>query len=316
MTSPTPPKIRVRCAPERMLPERAILGGKACHHIRNVLRLEPGTELVVFDGHGREAVGVIELYEDDKAIVRLLRDLERCSESDLDLTIAPCLAKGKKADLVIEKAVELGVTRISVVTSGRSVSRLTREAALGRVERWRRVAQAAAEQSGRTQVPVVDRLRPLTELLASKPEDTLGLVFTAGAGPDPPATLRQRYPDTRRVLCVVGPEGGLTPEEIEAARQGGFIPVGLGPRVLRAETAGIVAAAICQHLWGDLGRQPTDDDAGGGDAGGDAGDNAGGNAGGKSRSESVENAVESSGSTAGGSAPDSQVTPVAAAAGS
>ena len=115
---------------------------------------------------------------------------------------------------------------------------------------------AAAEQSGRTQMPVVERVRPLLDFLAAKPAHSLGLVFTDGASPDPPATLRQRYPDTRSVICVVGAEGGLTPEEIVVARSHGYIDVGLGPRVLRSETAAIVAAAICQHLWGDLGRKP------------------------------------------------------------
>ena len=87
-------------------------------------------------------------------------------------------------------------------------------------------------------------------------DDTLGIVFTAGADPDPPATLRQRYPQTGKVICIIGPEGGLTAEEIELCRAHGFHDVGLGPRTLRTETASIVAAAVCQHLWGDLGRRP------------------------------------------------------------
>jgi 16S rRNA (uracil1498-N3)-methyltransferase len=186
----------------------------------------------------------------------VLGDTAASTESSLDLTLAPCLAKGKKMDFTVEKTIELGVNRIAVVVSARSVGRLSEEASLHRVERWRRIAVSAAEQAGRTHVPIVERIQPIADLLKGKPDDALGLVFTLGADPDPPATLRQRYPDTRKVIAVIGPEGGLTDEEIELARQLNFKIVGLGPRVLRTETAAIVTVAICQHLWGDLGRRP------------------------------------------------------------
>ena len=218
--------------------------------------MQPGDELIVFNGAGREAFGVLESFQGDTALVRVLGDTAASTESSLDLTLAPSLAKGKKMDLVVEKAIELGVNRIAVVIAARSVGRLSEEASLHRVERWRRLAVSAAEQAGRTHVPVVERIQSLEQLLNTKPDDTLGLVFTTGADPDPPATLRQRYPDTRKVVAVIGPEGGLTREEIEMASARGFKIVGLGPRVLRAETAGIVTVAICQHLWGDLGRRP------------------------------------------------------------
>jgi len=251
-----PPKARFYVDPERLSEDRAILVGSAYHHLRNVRRMKPGDELIVFNGAGREAYGVLESYQGDSAVVRVLGDSAASTESSLDLTLAPCLAKGKKTDLVVEKAIELGASRISVITSERSVGQMSQEAALHRVERWRRIAISAAEQAGRVQVPVVERIQTLQELVAAKPEDALGLVFTVGAEPDPPASLRQRYPDTRRVVAIIGPEGGLTQDELALARRHGFRDVGLGPRTLRTETAAIVAAAICQHLWGDLGRRP------------------------------------------------------------
>ncbi len=250
------PKTRIFVDPERLLSDRAILSENACRRIKNVLRLSIGDELIVFDGQGREALGVLETYQGESAIVRVLHDLGTSTESSLDITIAPCLAKGKKNDLVVEKAVELGANRICVITSARSVAKLKPETAIERVERWRRVAVSAAEQSGRAHVPIVDRMRTFEEFVASKPSDALGILFTTGADPDPPATLRQRYPDTFKVVAIVGPEGGFERSEIELAREHGFTPVGIGPRVLRAETAAIVAVAVCQHLWGDLGRKP------------------------------------------------------------
>jgi 16S rRNA (uracil1498-N3)-methyltransferase len=249
-------KARFYVDPERLSEDRAILTGSAYHHLRTVRRMQPGDELVVFNGAGREAFGVLESFQGETAVVRVLGDTAASTESSLDLTLAPCMARGKKMDLVVEKTVELGVNRIAVIVSSRSVGRLAEEASLHRVERWRRIAVSAAEQAGRTHVPIVERIQPLAELLEGKAEDTLGLVFTLGADPDPPATLRQRYPDTRKVIAVIGPEGGLTDEEIALARKHDFKVVGLGPRVLRTETAAIVTAAICQHLWGDLGRRP------------------------------------------------------------
>lgn len=255
------PKTRLFVDPDHLDQDRAVVTGPGYHHLRHVLRCKPGDELVVFDGAGRECFGVLEMFQGETAVVRILGDAGRSTESSLDLTVAPCLAKGKKIDLIVEKAIELGVTRVCVVTSERSVGRLDEAQALDRVERWRRVAKSAAEQSGRTVIPVVERLRTFEEFVSNKPADALGLMFTTGAEKDPAATLRQRFPDVTRVIAVIGPEGGLTSEEIEFAGRHGFISVGLGPRVLRTETAGIVAAAICQHLWGDLGRSaPTDTD--------------------------------------------------------
>ena len=249
------PKTRIFVEPEHLTADRAVLTGSAHHHLRHVLRFKPGDEVIVFDGAGRECFGVLELFQGETAVIRILGDAGRSTESALDLTIAPCLAKGKKIDLVVEKVIELGADRICVVTSERSVGRLDPTQAMDRVERWRRIAKSAAEQSGRTLMPVVERIRTFEEFVTQKPADALGLLFTAGADPDPPATLRQRYPDTTRVIAMIGPEGGFSPEEIVFARSHGFVDVGLGPRVLRTETAAIVAAAICQHLWGDLGRK-------------------------------------------------------------
>jgi 16S rRNA (uracil1498-N3)-methyltransferase len=250
------PRTRIYVEPEHLSADRAVLTGSGYHHLRHVMRFKPGDELIVFDGAGKECFGVLELFQGDTAVVRVLGDITTSTESSLHLTIAPCLARGKKIDLIVEKAVELGADRICVVTSERSVGRLSDEQAIDRVERWRRIAKSAAEQCGRTLMPVVERIRTLEEYVATRPEGTLGLLFTVGADPDPPATLRQRYPDTDKVIAIIGPEGGFTREEIEFARGHGFIDVGLGPRTLRTETAAIVAAAVCQHLWGDLGRKP------------------------------------------------------------
>jgi 16S rRNA (uracil1498-N3)-methyltransferase len=248
------PKTRIFVDPEYLTADRAVLTTRSYHHLRNVLRFKPGDELVVFDGAGRECFGVLEMYQGETAVVRILGDAGRSTESALDLTIAPCLAKGKKIDLIVEKVIELGADRVCVVTSERSVGRLDPAQALDRVERWRRIAKSAVEQCGRTVMPVIERIRTFEEFCANKPADALGLVFTTAEN-NPAASLRQSHPDVTRVIAMIGPEGGFSMEEIEFAQRHGFIAVGLGPRVLRTETAAIVASALCQHLWGDLGRR-------------------------------------------------------------
>jgi 16S rRNA (uracil1498-N3)-methyltransferase len=150
ITTPSLPKTRVFVDPEHLSADRAILTGSSYHHVRNVLRTKPGDEMLVFDGAGRECFGVLELFQGDTAVVRILGDAGRGTESVLDLTVAPCLAKGKKIDLIVEKVIELGADRVCVMTSERSVGRLDPQQAMDRVERWRRIAKSAAEQSGRT----------------------------------------------------------------------------------------------------------------------------------------------------------------------
>lgn len=255
LATQTLPKTRIFVAPEHLTADRAVLTDAGYHHVRHVLRFKPGDEIIVFDGAGRECYGVLELYQGETAVVRILGDAGRSTESALDLTIAPCLAKGKKIDLVVEKVIELGADRVCVITSERSVGRLSADQALDRVERWRRIAKSASEQSGRSVIPVIERIRTFEEFVSQKPEDVLGILFATGAERSSAATLRQRFPDVTRVMVIVGPEGGFSDKEVELAQSHGFVTVGLGPRVLRTETAAIVAAAVCQHLWGDLGRR-------------------------------------------------------------
>jgi len=162
-------------------------------------------------------------------------------ESPLALVLAPALLKGTKMDLVVEKATELGVRRLAPVLTRHAVSRT------GHGERWRRIAVAAAKQSGRTRVPDVDDPVPLAELLAA-PWPGLRLVPWEGDVEDRVSALPDR---AAGVVAVVGPEGGLAEDEMALARAHGFVPLTLGPRRLRAETAAIVISALCQSRWGD-----------------------------------------------------------------
>lgn len=223
-------------------PRVRIVGGPL-RHLRT-LRLRPGARLVLFDEAGAEHEVELARVGDRAAegVIVATRRPER--EATFDLVLAPALLKGDRMDLVVEKATELGVRRIAPFVSRHVVARGAR------VDRWRRIAAAAAEQSGRTRVPTVDAPVELGTLLRA-PWAPLRLLAWEGE--------RARGFDTLpaaagAAIAVVGPEGGFAPDEVAAATDAGFATVALAPRILRAETAAIVTAALCLHRWGDVGR--------------------------------------------------------------
>ena len=218
-------------------------------HAARVLRLRPGDGLVLFDGQGGQVTAAIASVVKDRVGVVLgpRQPVER--EARLALTLVQALQGADKMDFTVQKAVELGVSRIVPVSSRRSVVRLDGERAVKRVEHWRGVAIAACEQCGRNRLPEVAPLASLEAFLAQPPAPgSLRLMLA----PDAPEALAALAPPTGEVQLLIGAEGGLAPEEMTAARQAGFTPVRLGPRVLRTETAGLAALAAIHALWGDF----------------------------------------------------------------
>jgi 16S rRNA (uracil1498-N3)-methyltransferase len=217
------------------------LTSEQTRYLRTVLRLKTGDEIEVFDGRGGRFRAWLE-----EGSLRLGEKLPQEPARADEVTLVQALAKGEKMDLVVQKATELGVARIVPLASERSIVKLDAARAGSRTGRWRKVAQEAARQSQRTDVPRIDE--PVT----------WDGVFTLGPGLllDPEErTLRlgQAARGVSRVLIAVGPEGGFSPEERERAVQAGMLPVGLGPLVLRTETAGLAALAVILHVNGELG---------------------------------------------------------------
>lgn len=242
---------RLLVPPERIEGTRAVVEGDALHYLARVLRLGPGDELGVFDGAGRAWSARIEALDDDRATLALGE--ARTPPRAPRITLAQGLAKGDKVDLVVQKATELGAARIAPLRLERCVVRLEGEKAADRTRRWRRIAEEAARQSGRADVPVVDEPADLGAFLAAarargervavlwEEETGARLGPWIAAHPDEPLAL------------VIGPEGGIAPAEVEAVRAAGGAVVGLGPRILRTETAGLAALAVALHLAGELG---------------------------------------------------------------
>lgn len=219
---------------------------EAAHHAVRVLRLVAGDVVTLFDGNGGEYLA--QLCRTGHTVVARIeahRAIER--ESSLSIVLIQSLATADRMDAAIRKSVELGVAAIVPVTSARSVSRLDPKRALARVEHWRQIAVAACEQCGRNRLPRLYPARDLREWLRAPSTASLRLL----AAPDAAHGLAQFARPAGSIELLVGPEGGLTPDEADAAIAAGFHAVRLGPRILRTETVGPAALAAMNALWGD-----------------------------------------------------------------
>jgi len=220
---------------------RVRITGTELRHLRT-LRLGPGDVLVVFDEQGAEHEVRLERMGGREASASIVTTTRPAREPSVALVLAPALLKGRKMDLVVEKTTEIGVARIAPVRSRYAIG-------TAHPERWQRIALAAAKQSGRTVVPAVDAPVPLTDLVR-QPWPGVRLIYWEG---ERSARLPSLPPRAEAAIIVIGPEGGFAKDEVEDARAHGFAVVGLAPRILRAETAALVAATLCLHRWADLG---------------------------------------------------------------
>ena len=233
--------------------QSVFLGADETRHAHDVLRLHPGDEVYIFDGEGKEVRCTLREFVRDRAALDVFEEVEPARpESPVDLTLAVALLKHEKFDLVIQKTTELGVIRIVPIESDRADVKLrSNEDPLKRVTRWRRIALEAAKQSGRARVPEISA--PLSfESLVKQPiaNETIRLMFSEREGNSLSGAVENAQ--TRRVVALVGPEGGWTNQEIELARENGWRIVTLGGRTLRAETAAIAVVALLQNRLGDL----------------------------------------------------------------
>jgi len=223
------------------------LPAEAGSHVAKVLRARSGDGLVVFNGDGREFSGEIASVRGARVTVSIGQAQFVDRESPLAVALVQCIPRGDRMDFIVQKATELGVARIVPVLSRRSVVRLDARQSAAKAEHWRAVAVAACEQCGRNRLPVVEAPRALLDHLGTPP--LAGLRFVL----DPEAAGRGSVEGVESgAEIAIGPEGGFTPEELEAFRIAGFRSVRLGPRVLRTETAALAALTWLQTRYGDL----------------------------------------------------------------
>ena len=232
------------------------LAADEARYLREVLRLKIGDEVYVFNGEGREFHCVIEETRRDTAQLKVIDEVAPTRpESPLQLTLGIALLKGEKFDLVVQKATELGASKIVPLTTKLADIRLRDKSDAGkRVARWQRIALEAAKQSGRALVPEVTAAITFDSLIrTAASEVTIGrLMFTERDGQALSKAKHQIPNHVSAMTALVGSEGGWTNDEIAIAREAGWLIVTLGGRTLRAETAAIAVVALLQHLFGDL----------------------------------------------------------------
>ena len=233
----------------------ATVSGELYRHMARVLRLKAGSAVTLTDAEGARLTGVIEEVGAKSLTVQIsAREGAPVPEQELPfrVTLYQGLPKGEKLDLILQKCTELGAAELVTFEAARSIVKLRGERSAGRLERCEKIVQEAARQSGRRVPPrvcigggldaVLREARHEVKLLLWEGEQTIRLKETFAAHPAP-----------QSVGIVVGPEGGLSPEEVEKAIAHGFTPVSLGRRILRTETAGLAVLAILQFHWGDMG---------------------------------------------------------------
>jgi 16S rRNA (uracil1498-N3)-methyltransferase len=242
---------RFHIRPEAVEGDRVSFDAAETRHLARVLRLRPGAVVRTLDGQGNELTVRLTEIGTRAAAGDIVGRSATASESPLDVTLVQGLPRGEKFETVVRMATELGVSRVVPLLSERALSRDGGDPSR-RLTRWQRVAREAAKQSGRAVVPDVRPPATLPRWLAEPRPPCLLLCLWEDETRPLDEVLPQRVPE--RAVVVVGPEGGLAEGEVEALRSAGAVVAGLGPRILRTETAGPVAVSLLQFRYGDLGR--------------------------------------------------------------
>lgn len=223
--------------------------GSEARHIIKTLRLRPGDWITVFDGSGKDYEGVIIDEKKDSVSINIKDILQSEKEPPINITLAQSLLKGEKMDYLIQKAVELGVKEIIPFISLRSIPNYDESKSLKRQSRWEKIAIEAAKQCGRGIVPKISSIKSYSQVLNLTSPTSFNIILWEREGIKLKEILKEKR---NRVFFIVGPEGGLSVDEIENAKTKGFIPINLGKRILRAETASLCLISIIQYEWGDI----------------------------------------------------------------
>lgn len=219
------------------------------HYIKQVLRLKKDNVITVFDGSGHEYDAVIKELHKNKILVVPSTSKFHEQKTKRKIRVGQSLIKKDKMDMLIQKLTELGVNQISPLTSKYSTVKIKESRLDNKLEHWEKIIQSSCEQCGRNILPLIDAPDSAQYFISNSLKEDYRLIL------DPNATMKIHdiNPMNKNIEVMVGPEGGFCDDEIEFATKNDFLPVSMGPRVLRAETAAISALVILQTLWGDMG---------------------------------------------------------------
>lgn len=227
---------------------QAVVEGPPARHVLRVLRLRHGDPLVLFNGDGWDYPGTVGERVGERLQVTLANPRPGLPECPLALTLVQGVARSDRMDTIIQKATELGAARIMPALVARSVVRLDDQQGERKLAHWRAIAVAACEQSGRARPPLIDTPRPLPDAITALEDGPTRVRLEPAAS----HSLASIDPGCGRLALLIGPEGGLAPEESRLAAGAGFEARSLGPRILRTETAALVALTVVQSRCGDL----------------------------------------------------------------
>jgi 16S rRNA (uracil1498-N3)-methyltransferase len=233
-------------------PRLRLTGAEAAHVIR-VLRMGPGAQISAFDGSGREYVAVLERLEPEGVLCHIVQELDARPMTAVRISLGQGLPKADKFEWVIQKTTELGVTEIVPLATERVVPQIPAGRMAAKQARWEKIAREACKQCGRATVPRVRPPTPLEAFFSSCQDTDLKIVLWEGEQARHLRTILAVGDRPASIALVIGPEGGLTPWEVAQGESYGFLPAGLGGRILRTETASLVAVTLLQYRFGDLG---------------------------------------------------------------
>ncbi|PVV08720.1 MAG: 16S rRNA (uracil(1498)-N(3))-methyltransferase [gamma proteobacterium symbiont of Ctena orbiculata] len=217
------------------------------HHIHQVLRLRSGDDVVLFNANGDEHAATLIQVSKQQVVASIGEALRHEAESRLAIHLLLGLSRSERMDFAIQKATELGVSRITPLLTERCVVKLNEKKSASRLMHWRRIIINACEQSGRCRIPVIDKALEYGDALSHTEAGTSILLDHRSQ-----LTLHQIEPPQANLCILIGPEGGLTSGERQFALQRDFIGIRLGPRIMRTETAPLASIAAAQTLWGDF----------------------------------------------------------------
>jgi 16S rRNA (uracil1498-N3)-methyltransferase len=229
------------------------LPDNAATHATRVMRLGVGDNLILFNGDGHDYTCELTLVKKNEVLAKVNSSIAINNESPLNITLLQGISSGDRMDYTIQKAVELGVNHIQPIATERSVVKLNQERAAKRLGHWQQVIHSACEQSGRAVVPQIAESKLLSQWLAENSHQNQSRILLNPIGAKRLAELEKpNVGASHEIQLLIGAEGGLSPNEIEAASTNGFQSIILGPRILRTETAALAAMASMHSVWGDF----------------------------------------------------------------
>lgn len=232
---------------------RILVTGKEAHHILDVMRLKESDKVVTFDGMGNEYTGFIKKADRKTLLIEITETHASSAKSGLNITLIQAIPKKEKMDYIVEKSTELGVSSIIPVITERTIPKWDQSKKLSSPQRWRRIAENASKQCGRSDVPKVEAVKNFGDAIKELKNGSLKLIAALS---DASVPLKEVFKDIEPcgmdIVVAIGPEGDFTQRELDAAKGVHFTTVSLGPRVLKSDTAGLAVLAILSYEFGFL----------------------------------------------------------------